>query len=179
MSDAPRKRPVMREHELAKAVRVFVRDALDVPPIHYQFFAFDSAQKATDNQRARMIARGIVVGTPDTLLCVIGMRPLWCELKWGKGKPSEDQDRLLQKLYNMGHGVAVANSVLNYRDHVASWKVPLRANAALIAQDLDLKVAARIAAAETRAANPASGRVRAAGPRYLAGKKLAKRIYAP
>lgn len=172
--DTPaRRRPVQREHELAKAVRVFVRDAIDVLSSDYQFFAFDSAQKATDNQRARMISRGIVVGTPDTLLCVKDHKPLWCELKWKAGKPSDDQNRLLQKLYDMGHGAAVANSVHNYMLHLRSWRVPLRSQAELIAADLDLKVSARIAKAEHRVATPA--RAPKPTPRFTAGKRTTKR----
>jgi hypothetical protein len=168
-----RKRPVQREHELAKAVRIFVRDALDVPIADYQFFAFDSAQKATDNQRARMIARGIVVGTPDTLLCIKQHQPFWCELKWGNNTTSDDQKRLLDKLLVMGHHVGVTRSVVGYCMLLHLARIPLRSSARLIATDLDLKVQARIAKAEQRSASPASSHKTT--PRFTASKRVTKR----
>jgi hypothetical protein len=173
---APRRRPVQREHELSKAVRVFVRDALDIIPTNYQFFAFDSAQKATDNQRARMVARGIVVGCPDTLLCAYGFQPFWAELKYGKNKPSGDQNRLIEKLVHIGHHVCVIRSVAEYAGALNRLKFPLRQNWLLIAADLDLKVDARITKAEQRIATP--GRAPKAAPRYTASKRMARKMYA-
>lgn len=171
----PRKRPVQREHELTRAIRVFVRDAIDVPTSAYQFFVFDSAQKATDNQRARMVSRGVVVGCPDTLLFVVGLKPIWCELKWGVGKMSDDQKRLLDKLDLMDHATACLKSVERYCMYLQACGVPLRPNAALIAADLDLKVAARIAKAEQRLTVP--GRASKPSPRFTFGKRAAARAH--
>lgn len=175
MTDAPRKRPVQREHELTRAIKIFVRDAIGVPPAQYQFFVFDSAQKATDNQRARMVQRGVVVGCPDTVLFVSGMKPMWCELKYGAGKLSDDQARLLDKLDLMDHAVACLRSVTTYGMYLDRCGVPLRNNAKIIAADLDLKVQARIVKAEQRVASP--GHPRKPGPRYLAGKRIARAMH--
>lgn len=175
--DAPRRRPVQREWELQRACRVFCRDAIDLPPTHWQFLAFDSAQKATDNQRARMVARGVVPGTPDCAVFAASMPPVWLELKWGKNsRPSSDQTLLLGKLNDLGHYAAIARSVSDVRFHLGAAGIPLRRNAELIAADLDLKVAARISKAEQRSITPGLAPKRA--PRFLSNKRMTKTLNA-
>lgn len=179
MTDAEpvRKRPVQREHELQRGCLQFCRDAIDLPPKDFQLFAFDSAQKATDNQRARMMSRGVIPGTPDLCLFVKHKSPIWFELKWGNNKLSLDQDRLARKLSAMGHYAYCINSINGALIGLGLALIPMRPNAALIAADLDLKVQARVAKAEQRATSPASVKVRAE-PRYRFGKTAYKRAHA-
>lgn len=163
-----RKRPVAREHFLQSACRVFARDAIDVPPEKYQFLSFDSAQKATDNQRARMVARGVLPGTWDAMICIADRLPIWTEFKHGSGKLTPDQNLFGLKMSVLGHGGGVARSVRDFMLLLKDADVPLRRNAELIAEDLDLKVKARIARAEIRLVTP--GHTRSA-PRYTLGKR--------
>ena len=174
--EAPRRRrPVQREHLLQVAIRHFARDAIDLHPDDYLFVAFDSAQKSTDNQRARMVSRGVLPGFPDCGLFLNLQMAVFAEIKWHNGKVSPEQDRVLSQLRALGHYADVVRTVDEYRKLLNKSSVPLRNNAALIAADLDLKVQARIAAAESRAASPGGGRVRSA-PRFTAGKRLGRRM---
>lgn len=175
--EVPRRRPVQREHLLQVAIRQFARDAIDLSADRYMFMAIDSAQKATDNQRARMVARGIVPGAWDTVLFVRHCMPLWAEIKVGRNKLSRDQIDFGSRVEGLGHAGAMVSSVQEYGSLLMQRGVPLRLTWVVIAADLDLKVQARITKAEARVATPGSGRVKAA-PRYTPGKRAYARGHA-
>lgn len=172
---APRKRPVQREHELQRAVFQFVRDAIDRPPGEWLFTAIDAAQQSTMNQRARNAARGVMTGFPDTLL-IVRDRIYVAELKWGKAKPGNDQATVIERLIHIGVPVGVAVSVVEYGEFLDYYSAPLRRHWRTIAEDLDLKVAARIAKLEERRDNPGSARTGKTPTRFTAGKRFMARI---
>lgn len=171
--EVARRRPVQREHFLQVAIKQFTRDAIDLSPDQFVFMSFDAALNATMNQRVRAVARGEIQGRPDTLLCVKGHRPLWAELKTATGRVSPAQEQMLERLRGIHHAAEVIRTVYDYWDYLQGYSIPLRRNAELIAQDLDLKVAARIAKAEERSRNPVKSSHKAQ-PRYLVPKRIAR-----
>lgn len=177
---APRKRPIQREHELQKAVFQFVKDAIDLPPGQWLFTAIDAAQQSTTNARGRNAARGVMTGFPDTLLIVrdsIYRDSIYmAELKWGTAKVSDDQAAVIEHLIRMGVPVGVATSVVEYGEFLDYNSAPLRRHWRTIAEDLDLKVAARIAKLEARRDNPGSARASKTPPRFTAGKRFMARV---
>lgn len=162
---------INREHILQKHVKTFARDAIEA---RHEFMAFDRAKAAGKFSHMVQKARGVRKGTPDTLLLVDGIPPIWCELKAPGNKPDADQTALGDALMAVGCYWSWITSVDAYRLWLAACGVPLRANAEYIAAIHDGQVASVIARAEA-AAPKKPGAPRKAGPRYLAGKGFTKR----
>lgn len=169
-----RKRRVQREHILQRYVTEFSETAIDSPVENYHFFSFDTARKATENERAREASRGIRRDTLDTLLIMRGRVDTWVELKVAPNVLSAGQARMINKLIHMGKNAEVAWSIA---DVCRIWRfnaIPLVPNADYIALHLDGKVATGIAKTEQRAEKP--GRAPRTQPRFVAGKRLARRM---
>lgn len=166
---APKRRAIEREHILQKHVRLFVRDAIDGA----EFFAFDRSAARGKFTHMREQGRGVRKGTPDTLLRVRGVVPVWCELKAPGNKPDPAQIEIGRRLQAVGDVWFWATTVEQYREGLASAGVPMRANAAVVAQHHDACVSGVIGKAEqARGKAPKSYR---AGPRSVAGKGFARR----
>jgi len=161
---------IQREHILQKHLRHWVRDAVQADHV---FLSFDSAGKATQNQRARAAARGIAAGTPDTVLHVRGFPPMYAELKADGGKLSDAQAEMMGQLRVVGCNVWLVHSVHEYFAYLCLALVSMRANAQVLAQHYDLKIEAEIARAESRVSKPA--RTTKPEPRYTVGKRVASR----
>lgn len=171
--DPTPRRHIAREHYLQVAIKQYCRDAIANPP-NYIFMAMNAPLNATVNQRARAVAAGEIQGRPDTVLFCPRGKTLWAEIKHGNGKTSRAQEDVMDRLRLIGHQATVVNSVASYHSYLAMNGVELRRLAQLVADDLDLKVAARIQKAEQRASSP--GRATRAAPRFTAGRKLARRM---
>lgn len=127
------------EHTLQVAILKWVRACLDAP---HQFLAFDRSRKQSLTQHMREKARGLRAGTADTLLCISGMPPIWCELKAPTNKPTDDQLQFGADMSALGHHWFWVQSVGAYCQKLRDLNVPLRFTAPLLATDADLKLAA-------------------------------------
>lgn len=136
---------IQREHILQKHIKLFVRDAVAA---RHEFFAFDRTQNTGQFSHMRQKARGVRKGTPDTLLRVQGIVPIWCELKAPGNKPDADQCAMGAALTALGDLWFWCDNVLDYYDHLYGHGVPMRQNAALIAAQHDGAVRSLIAKAE-------------------------------
>jgi hypothetical protein len=168
------RRHIAREHYLQVAIKQYCRDAIANPP-HYLFMAMNAPLNATVNQRARAVAAGEIQGRPDTVLFCPQGKTLWAEIKYGNGKTSRAQEDVMNRLRLIGHQATVVNSVAGYHSYLAMNGVELRRLSEIIAADLDLKVAARIAKAEQRASSP--GRATRTPLRFTAGRRLTKKMH--
>ena len=158
-----------------KAV-VFARDAIAGP---HQFIAHDRAKASGGMSHLWQWKRGVRKGTPDTQLILPDGRSIWFEFKatGEKVKDDDDQGRMLAALRAMGHAASWGVTIEDMRAFYEAMGVPLVPNAAYRAMVLDGLVDSRIATAESRAPKKKAA-TRKAGPRFVAGKKLARRIYA-
>lgn len=148
LTDAPaRRKPIAREHILQKHVRAFARDAIDAP---HELFAFDRAKAAGKFSHLVQKSRGVRAGTPDTLLRVAGIAPIWVELKAPGNSPDPAQRDIGQRLQAVGDVWFWASSVEGYRAGLVAAGVPLRPNAELLAQHHDASVAGVIETAEQK-----------------------------
>lgn len=159
---------IQREHIFQRYLKSWVRDCVAV---EHLFMSFDSAGKATENQRARAAARGVLAGTPDTVLHVRGVVPLYAELKSAGGKSSQAQQHMSARLIALGCGYACVMSVDEYRLWLAHIGVPLVTNAEYQAMQADAKIEAAIA----KAAAKKPARTTKPAPRYTVGKRVASR----
>src|SRR6185437_6434795 len=76
--------------------------------------------------------RGIRTGQPDTLLIHDG-RAIYCELKAPGNTPSDAQKEMGAEIEAAGGHWFWADSVVGYYVGLMAWRVPMRANAGLIA----------------------------------------------
>ena len=159
---------IQREHIFQRYLKTWVRDCVAV---EHLFMSFDSAGKATENQRARAAARGVLAGTPDTVLHVKGFPPIYAELKAPGGKISEAQYQIGEKLNALGCHCALVMSIEHYRLRIAHIGVPLVTNAEYQAMQADAKIEAAIAKAATKK----PGRTTKPAPRFTVGKRVASR----
>lgn len=168
-----RRRPVQREHIFQRYACEFADSAIDMPNDLYHFFSFDSARKATQNERAREASRGIRRDTLDTLLLVQGLPGIWTELKAGTNTPSAGQAKMILKLERLGGKASVAWSIHDIFVYWRSAGVPMRANAEYISTVLDGKIASGIIKAEARSGRPK--KARKSEPRTTAPRSVTKR----
>lgn len=159
---------INREHILQVQIKKWVRGAVDAPHV---FLAFDRSKAAGQWTHMMEKARGVQAGTPDTLLCVKGFAPIWCELKAEGNEPTAAQIALGRALRGTGCHCSWTTTVGEYRRWLVIIGVPLRTNAEYQALQADAAVASLIAKAEAKA--PKAKRApRAVGPRYLAPKRM-------
>lgn len=122
----------MRRHPesvLQTQIRAFVREAIDAP---HSFQAFDRSANHSGKQHLWEKNRGIRTGQPDTLLLCDG-RAIYCELKTPGNKPSDAQIAMGREIEAAGGVWFWTDSVVGYYIGMMSWRIPMRPNAALIA----------------------------------------------
>jgi hypothetical protein len=139
--------------------------------------AFDRGKASARFTHLRQKARGVLAGTPDTLLLVHGHMPVWCEVKAPGGKPTPQQEAIGGELMRMGCGWTWARSVEEYYAALLSFGIPMRDQANMTATYHDGCVAAVIERAEAKVAASLSGkpkRGRKPGPRFVASKRIGK-----
>jgi len=150
---------IHREHILQKHARLWAREAL---ACEHKFMAFDRGQAAGQFSHERERQRGIVRGTPDTLLRVKGLPPIWCEFKRPGNEPTPAQYAMGDDLQALGDYWSWRNSVESYRVLLIACGVRMRPNAEFLALHHDGSVATEIAKAEAKAGAPrAPGKPRA------------------
>lgn len=140
-------RPIHREHIRQKHAAMFVREAIAAPHL---FLAFDRSAAGGQFSHMREKARGIKAGTPDTVLMVLGMPPLWAEWKADGNKPTDDQTRMGDELNAIGHRWGWFTSVVAYHEWLATAGVPMHPNAAFLALHHDAAADTVIARAERK-----------------------------
>jgi hypothetical protein len=166
-----RRRPIDREHILQKHLKKFAEEAV----IGGEFLAFDRAKKMGQFSHMRERARGVRKGNADTLLRVAGLPPIWCEVKYGKNVPDDDQEEFGRRMQAVGDIWFWTTSVVAYFTRLKGLNVPLRANAALIAMDHDARVLGEVMSAEEkRDGAPKVARIKAV-PRFTARKRMVAR----
>src|SRR6185437_7393310 len=166
-----RRRPIDREHILQKHIKKFAEEAV----IGGEFLAFDRAKKAGRFTHIRERARGVRKGNADTLLRVPTHPGIWCEIKWGKNTPDDDQIEFSRRMKAVGDIWFWTTTVTAYFTKLKELGVQMRANAALIATDHDARVLGEIMREEAkRGAVPKVARTKTV-PRFLAGKRFTAR----
>lgn len=145
------KRP---EHSLQTQIKKWVRECVAEPHV---FLAFDRAAAANPRTHLYEAARGIRAGTPDTVLLFRG-RSMWVELKAGKNKTSEAQDRLHQEMAAVGHPVTVCWTVCDYWRACLAHGIKLVPYAQTHAEGLDVLLASATPAVPKKTARPRAPR---------------------
>lgn len=146
-------RPIDREGILQKHWKLFVRDAVTAP---HEAFAFDRSKATGQFSHAREAARGIRRSTPDTLLAVERIMPIWCEWKRPGYTPPPsdetfaDQCRLGDKLMAIGHWWSWANDIRVYAEWIFSLGVEVRPNFRILAEHHQAAAESTIARAELK-----------------------------
>jgi hypothetical protein len=178
LSDDPKPTWIPRETWRQEKAVVFARDAIVGPHI---FMAHDRSRAKSSKEHLWQAKRGVRKGTPDTQLILPGGLHAWFEFKapGQRVASGDDQDLMLAKLRSLGDEADWGVTIEDMRAFWAEHNVPMVPNAAYRAMVLDGLVDSRIAKAEgavpvvKKAARP--GKVQ---PRFTAGKRMARRIYA-
>jgi hypothetical protein len=141
-------KPIPREHMLQVALVKWCREAIATP---HTLLAFDRSRAFGQFSHMREKARGVKAGTPDTLLIVYGVPPIWCELKAPGNKPAPEQEAMGDTLMRLGCYWSWATSVGTYHAWLVSLGIRLHPNAELLATLADAGVLAKIGRAEIKA----------------------------
>tara|TARA_R110000868_G_scaffold233264_5_gene486988 strand:+ start:2354 stop:2866 length:513 start_codon:yes stop_codon:yes gene_type:complete len=163
---------IKREAILQRHIKNFCRDAITA---RHEFFAFDRAKAAGKFTHAAEKARGVRAGTPDTVLLMAGIRPIFCELKAPGKKASEIQGDIGQRLIFVDCYWSVKDSVWGYWSWLRDLCIPMRPDAEQVALLHDAQVAATVGAAEAKAGKPPKATKRKVEPRYVATAAWSKR----
>jgi hypothetical protein len=131
------------EHTFQKYLVVWVQQA--VMGDRNVFLCFDRSKPAGQWTHAHEKARGILAGTPDTLLICPGHRHLWCELKVPPNKLTTTQIQVGERLMKAGDAWFSATSVYEYFRYLAICAFPLHANASVLAELKDAAIASELA----------------------------------
>lgn len=145
------------EHILQKHILQWTREAIAA---NHLFLAFDRSRPSGQWTHMREKARGILAGTPDTLLRVVGRPNIWCELKTPGNVPTPAQKEVGHRLAKLGDIWAWCSKVESYHNLVRQWEVPLHPNAHLLAMHHDAAIEGEIARARLRSAPKPSPRVK-------------------
>jgi hypothetical protein len=177
--DKPKRPRIPREAWRQEKAVVFVREAVRCP---YTFMAFDRSEKRNARSHLFEAKRGVRPDTPDSLL--IARIPggqtwhVWAEWKAPGQRPGEGQLDALERLRGLGDHATWCVTIDEYRLFLAHCGVPLVANAEYLAMHYDGMVDSRIAKAEGRVVPVVKkSRSRKPGPRFTAGKRMARRIW--
>jgi hypothetical protein len=111
------------EHALQICVNRWVREY--VPQPHF-FFAIDRNQASGQFTHVREKARGLVAGTPDTVLLCPNLPAIAVELKAPGNTPSDAQVMVRDKIVAAGHIWSWADSVRGYAGILVGHGVALR-----------------------------------------------------
>lgn len=169
---APKPKHWHPEWSLQTKIKGFVREFCAVG---HEFVAHDRAYDATGKQHIFEAERGVRRGWMDTELAIEGGITFRCELKWGRNKPSRDQERLIARMNVLGHPTCWTNSVVGYYTFAVAAGVRWHPNALARARFLDETLAAAFAKAPSprKASKPA--RPRASARAIARGNRFHKR----
>lgn len=144
------------EHNLQIMVTKFVRAFVPAP--HF-FTGIDRGQRTGRFSHVRQKARGLVSGTPDTLLLVPGLPAITIELKAPGGRLTEQQLRVGDAIQGAGHGWGWCDSVSGYARILDRLGIPLLQNWDLGAASHDATLAsAAIRSEEKKTGRPSKAR---------------------
>ncbi len=159
-----------REHNLQVKIHQFVREV--VPQPHF-FFAVDRSRATGAHTHAREKARGLIAGTPDTLLLVPDRPAIAIELKAPGNFPTDRQSEVAGAITAAGHLSGWCSSVVGYMRLLRGFGVVLDDRADALAEQHDAVLAG---AAVRRAMVPKKRPViRKVGLRHEWGRGVAKR----
>lgn len=149
------------EHALQVQINKLVRAHVAHPHL---FLSVDAAKRTHDLARVREKARGVIAGTPDTLLIVPTLPLIAIELKAPGNKPTDRQIQVGEAIRAAGHLWDWCDSAEGYFAILDGFRVPLIGAWSIAAQHADALLAGRaIRAEETRTRKP-SGKRFAARP---------------
>ena len=144
------------EHSLQVALVKLVRVYVAQPHL---FISVDAAKSASSMQRIREKARGVLSGTPDTLLVVPTLPLIAVELKAPGNRPTDRQMQVGAAITAAGHHWGWADSCAEYFRLLSAWGVPVIGTWWLAAQDADARLAsAAIRAEESKTGRPSRAR---------------------
>ena len=135
--------PAHPEHALQVQINKWVRECVVDPHL---FQSFDRAKRSAVYTLVRQKARGLIAGTPDTCLLVLGVsKSIWIELKAAGERVKEDENdpqwRVGMAIIRAGHVWNWANSVEGYAAILARHGVRLSSDAQARAQGADRTLA--------------------------------------
>jgi hypothetical protein len=154
------------EHNLQTKICGFVRDCVAAD---HEFWANDRSRKQSQLQHVREKNRGLRPGVADTTLAVVNLPEIYIELKWPPHKPSDAQVAFGLDMQRLGRKWYWADSVDRFRLCLVDAGVPLRPNAALVAQHLDILLAGRKMRAAGLLPKRKRGRGKPRAPKVTAG----------
>jgi len=164
-------RQINREHILQVALVRWCREAIATP---HTLLGFDRSKAFGQFSHMREKARGVKAGTPDTLLIVYGVPPIWCELKAPGNKPTPEQEAMGDTLMRLGCYWSWATSIGQYYAWMVSLGIRMHPNAETLATLADAGVQSKIGKAEIKAGKvPKSYKPREAKPTAARLRKLA------
>tara|TARA_R110000868_G_scaffold137978_2_gene351709 strand:+ start:1063 stop:1587 length:525 start_codon:yes stop_codon:yes gene_type:complete len=140
--------PIPREHLLQVALVKWCREAIATP---HTLLGFDRAKALGQFSHMREKARGVRAGTPDTLLIVAGVPPIWAELKAPGNRPTPEQEAMGDTLMRLGCYWSWVTTIGTYHAWMVSLGIRLHPNAELLATMADASVQSKIARAEIKA----------------------------
>lgn len=155
------------EHSLQIMVNKFVREA--VTARHF-FFAVDRSKATGAFTHVREKSRGLVAGTPDTMLVVLGFPLIAVELKSPGNKPTPRQFDVGDAIQTAGGIWGWCDTVTGYCQILRSLEVPLIRHAEILAADHD----ATLTGAAIKREETKTGRV--SFKRFEGAKPTAARI---
>ena len=164
------------EHALQVQINKWVRECVIVP--HF-FASIDRSKKSAAFTHVREKARGMVSGTPDTVLLIPNMPSFWCELKAPGKDPTATQRAIGVAISQAGHIWRWADSVEAYRSMLmACLEVPLSFDAKRRAEHADaLLAAAAIRREEAKTGKVSPRRYAKPEPKPTAGRlKKARKL---
>lgn len=159
-----------REHILQAFAVKFLRAAIEGD---YIFLSFDRSKppgrsrEAQLGAMARQKARGIQAGTPDSVLLVPNMPPMWIEWKAVKQRPTPQQTAMGNDLQcKIGHHWGWYDNITDAYAWLHDLGVPMRQGAGTLALQFQGMVDSAIAKREAKKG--------AANPRKKASKALSR-----
>lgn len=156
------------EHALQTMVNKWVRNHVAQP--HF-FTGIDRTKGTSMLTHVREKARGLVAGTPDTLLIVPNLPAITIELKAKGKKVAEDsqQDQVGKRIQASGGLWGWCDSVHGYAALLRAWDVPLIGAWEIAAEGHDATLlGAAIRREETKTGKVSKARSpRKSGPRYV------------
>lgn len=158
------------EHALQVMVNKFVREA--VPQPHF-FCGVDRSKATSRFTHAREKARGLIAGTPDTLLVCPGLPLIAVELKAPGNTPTEQQEQVGADIQASGHVWGWCDTVTGYAAILRAAGVALHPRADIYAAGHDATLSNAMA---RRKEAKASGTIPARRSKPQAAKPSAAKL---
>ena len=149
------------EHALQVRINRLVREHVAQPHL---FLSVDAAKRSHDLARVREKARGVVAGTPDTLLICPGLPLIAIELKAPGNRPTERQEAVGAQIRAAGHRWGWCDSAEGYFALLHGLGVPLIGAWQIAAQHADAILAGAAIRTEEKRTRKPSGKRFAAKP---------------